>query len=302
MLLRLAECRYDHASLSHASKQHVYYTAVFSPYQVENLEKLYGAQLIWKIDNYAEKLQDAKSGKKTTIYSPPFLTSRHGYKMALSLCLYGDGKSKHDFSLRLNQNLLRCTLYVVLTLHEDKQCNTDRCSLRTARWAIFVNTNILSLGFTIHITTFLLTEIDVCCQVAGGTCNSSCAVRSRAVHVTLRLHLQRRLRRTAAVAVQPQGDLHLDRPVPGPGRPAQRVVHGEAEPVQGEQAVPGPAARRPQRLVRRAEVRRPRAAQDARLHPRRHHVHQSAHRLRRYGTAVEQCRHVKLFLRTLNVC
>ena len=61
--------------------------------QVENLEKMYGAQLIWKIDSYAEKLQDAKSGKKTTIYSPPFLTSRHGYKMALSLCLYGDGKS-----------------------------------------------------------------------------------------------------------------------------------------------------------------------------------------------------------------
>ena len=62
--------------------------------QVEALEKLYGSQLIWKIDNYAEKLYEAKAGKKPTIYSPPFLTSRHGYKMALSACLYGDGKGK----------------------------------------------------------------------------------------------------------------------------------------------------------------------------------------------------------------
>ena len=60
--------------------------------QVEALEKLYGSQLIWKIDNYEEKLQEGKTGKKTTIYSPPFLTSRHGYKLALSACLYGDGK------------------------------------------------------------------------------------------------------------------------------------------------------------------------------------------------------------------
>ena len=73
--------------------------------KVENLEKLYGSQLIWKIDNYKEKLSEAKSGKKTTIYSPPFLTSRHGYKMAVSLCPYGDGKSdlftkqKHDVAI-----------------------------------------------------------------------------------------------------------------------------------------------------------------------------------------------------------
>ncbi len=59
---------------------------------MDSLEKLYGAQLVWKIDSYAEKFEEAKSGKKITIYSPPFLTSRHGYKMALSACLNGDGK------------------------------------------------------------------------------------------------------------------------------------------------------------------------------------------------------------------
>lgn len=64
--------------------------------RVEGLEKLYGSQLIWKIDNYSSKLEEAKAGKKPTIFSPPFLTSRHGYKLAMSCCLYGDGKGKID--------------------------------------------------------------------------------------------------------------------------------------------------------------------------------------------------------------
>ena len=87
--------------------------------RVEHLEKLYGSQLIWKVDGYTEvcffffssfilfflnvcflylqKLNEAKAGTKPTIFSPPFLTSRHGYKMALSACLYGDGKGIYRF-------------------------------------------------------------------------------------------------------------------------------------------------------------------------------------------------------------
>ncbi|KAJ8043386.1 TNF receptor-associated factor 4 [Holothuria leucospilota] len=65
--------------------------------KVHDLEKLYGSQLVWKIDKYAERFQEAKTGKKITIFSPPFLTSRHGYKMAVSLCLNGDGKAKGHF-------------------------------------------------------------------------------------------------------------------------------------------------------------------------------------------------------------
>jgi TNF receptor-associated factor 4 len=60
--------------------------------KTDNLEKLYGAQLLWKIDNYTQKYNEAKAGSKTTVFSPPFLTGRHGYKMALSACLFGDGK------------------------------------------------------------------------------------------------------------------------------------------------------------------------------------------------------------------
>ncbi|CAF1296856.1 unnamed protein product, partial [Didymodactylos carnosus] len=65
--------------------------------KVNALEKCYGSQLIWKIDGYQEKIMEAKSGKKPTIFSPPFLTSRHGYKLACSACLFGDGKAKGKY-------------------------------------------------------------------------------------------------------------------------------------------------------------------------------------------------------------
>jgi beta-xylosidase len=62
--------------------------------KVNALEKTYGAQFIWKIDHYSERLQDARTNKKTTLFSPPFLTSRHGYRLTLSICLCGDGKGE----------------------------------------------------------------------------------------------------------------------------------------------------------------------------------------------------------------
>ena len=58
----------------------------------ENLEKMYGSLMVWKIGSYRDRFADAKSGRETTIYSPTFLTGRHGYKLLLSSCLYGDGK------------------------------------------------------------------------------------------------------------------------------------------------------------------------------------------------------------------
>ncbi|CAM2719264.1 unnamed protein product [Rotaria socialis] len=65
--------------------------------KVNALEKTYGAQYIWKIDHYQEHLQEARSNKKTTLFSPPFLTSRHGYRLALAICLDGDGKAKGKY-------------------------------------------------------------------------------------------------------------------------------------------------------------------------------------------------------------
>lgn len=54
-------------------------------------------QLIWKIDNYTEKFTEAKAGKKGNIFSPPFMSCRYGYKLALSASLNGDGKAKGKF-------------------------------------------------------------------------------------------------------------------------------------------------------------------------------------------------------------
>lgn len=51
----------------------------------------------FKTLNLKEKLNESKTGKKTTIFSSPFLTSRHGFKMALSTALYGDGKAKGKY-------------------------------------------------------------------------------------------------------------------------------------------------------------------------------------------------------------
>ncbi|UJR08471.1 hypothetical protein I4U23_012740 [Adineta vaga] len=65
--------------------------------KINALEKSYGSQYIWKIDHYAERLQEARSNKKTTLFSPPFSTSRHGYRLALSICLCGDGKAKGKY-------------------------------------------------------------------------------------------------------------------------------------------------------------------------------------------------------------
>ena len=51
----------------------------------------YNGVLVWKIPNYAKHLEEARTGRKLSIYSPPFYTSRHGYKMCARLYLNGDG-------------------------------------------------------------------------------------------------------------------------------------------------------------------------------------------------------------------
>ena len=54
----------------------------------------YDGILLWKISDYARRKNDAISGNQTSIYSPCFYTSRHGYKMCARLYLHGDGMGK----------------------------------------------------------------------------------------------------------------------------------------------------------------------------------------------------------------
>ncbi|CAH1790942.1 unnamed protein product [Owenia fusiformis] len=54
----------------------------------------YEGYMLWKITNYAKRKQDAINGKTLSLYSPPFYTSRYGYKMCGRVYLNGDGIGK----------------------------------------------------------------------------------------------------------------------------------------------------------------------------------------------------------------
>jgi hypothetical protein len=60
-----------------------------------NQEKLcQNGQLIWKINNVHERIIEAKSGRQTSFYSPPFYTDHYGHKMCARVYLNGDGAGK----------------------------------------------------------------------------------------------------------------------------------------------------------------------------------------------------------------
>ena len=50
--------------------------------------------LIWKVNEVEKRIEEARTGKILSLYSPPFFTSLHGYRMCLRLYLDGDGQGK----------------------------------------------------------------------------------------------------------------------------------------------------------------------------------------------------------------
>ena len=54
----------------------------------------YNGILLWKIEGYQRKRQDAINGGKTALYSPPFYSAKYRYKMCAKLYLNGDGFGK----------------------------------------------------------------------------------------------------------------------------------------------------------------------------------------------------------------
>ncbi|KAK2155149.1 hypothetical protein LSH36_247g01074 [Paralvinella palmiformis] len=65
--------------------------------QAAVLNKIHGYQMLWKIDNYANKMQEAEEGISVAIESPIFWLSRDGYRIQLSACLNGDGKAAGEY-------------------------------------------------------------------------------------------------------------------------------------------------------------------------------------------------------------
>ena len=49
---------------------------------------------IWKINDLNRRKQDAYEGRTLSLYSPPFFTSFHGYRMCIRCYLNGDGNGK----------------------------------------------------------------------------------------------------------------------------------------------------------------------------------------------------------------
>lgn len=56
-----------------------------------SVHKHHNGRLLWKIEGYTQKKQDAITGKQTSIYSPPMYTSPFGYQFRAKLYLNGDG-------------------------------------------------------------------------------------------------------------------------------------------------------------------------------------------------------------------
>ena len=54
----------------------------------------YSGVYIWKIPELTRRRRDAVLGKTISLYSAPFFTSRHGYKLCLRVYLNGDGSGR----------------------------------------------------------------------------------------------------------------------------------------------------------------------------------------------------------------
>ncbi len=54
----------------------------------------YDGTFIWNIPEVTRRRQEARTGKTVSLYSAPFYTSRHGYKLCLRFYMNGDGTGK----------------------------------------------------------------------------------------------------------------------------------------------------------------------------------------------------------------
>ena len=54
----------------------------------------YNGTFIWKVPEIQRRRHEAVTGRTVSLYSAPFYTSRHGYKLCLRLYMDGDGSGK----------------------------------------------------------------------------------------------------------------------------------------------------------------------------------------------------------------
>ena len=80
--------------LQHAGKElQDYYTDL--ALSIQSLQATnYNGFYVWKIPDLTRRRRDAVLGKTVSLYSAPFFTSRHGYKICLRVYLNGDGSGR----------------------------------------------------------------------------------------------------------------------------------------------------------------------------------------------------------------
>ena len=59
-----------------------------------SLASTHNGAFLWRIPDMRRRIRDAKIGRITSIYSPPFYTGRNGYKMYIRAYLNGDGSGE----------------------------------------------------------------------------------------------------------------------------------------------------------------------------------------------------------------
>ena len=59
------------------------------------LASTHNGTFLWRIPEVHQRIRDARTGRITSIYSPPFYTGRNGYKMCIRAYLNGDGSGYH---------------------------------------------------------------------------------------------------------------------------------------------------------------------------------------------------------------
>ena len=59
-----------------------------------SLASTHNGAFLWRIPEVRQRIRDAKMGRITNIYSPPFYSGRNGYKMCIRAYLNGDGSGE----------------------------------------------------------------------------------------------------------------------------------------------------------------------------------------------------------------
>ncbi|XP_075257508.1 uncharacterized protein LOC142349670 isoform X2 [Convolutriloba macropyga] len=66
----------------------------FKVQRIMDYSSVQKSSLLWRIENVSQKKRAAECGETVTIYSTPFYTAQHGYRIMAATCLFGTGSSE----------------------------------------------------------------------------------------------------------------------------------------------------------------------------------------------------------------